>query len=72
MFDGKKKIEENKRSRQEAIEKLWEKQNGKKVDFWKNHIEWINNADQDEDVFDFQKFRDVYYSQLTKLINTTK
>ena len=66
IFEDDEKIMEAKNSRKSMITKLWdEKEESEEViNFWENHIEWINDAKQKAGLKNNEDFQKIYWTQL--------
>ena len=70
LFEDDEKVMEAKNSRRNAIIRLWDSEGSEEIlNFWENHIEWINDAGQKPSLKSNEDFHKIYWTQLNKLID---
>lgn len=64
IFEDDEKVMEAKNSRKNGIIKFWDNGNEEVINFWENHIEWINDAKQKQALQNNPDFQNIYWNQL--------
>lgn len=68
IFEDDGKVMEAKNSRKKAITRIWGEESEEIINFWENHIEWINDANQKAGLKQNEDFQKIYWTQLDRLV----